>query len=351
MAKPLDRAIVNLTSAVRPAYANLMTSCAAQEPSPEAALFLKRTRRELMSWQTAEEPEARTPPSCKALETVIVPRPRDIGGFEVRRVLPSAQRLNVGSFVFFDQMGPAELMPGRGIDVRPHPHIGLATVTYLFAGTIVHRDSLGSVQFIEPGAVNWMTAGRGIVHSERSDNELRKRRQKLYGIQIWVALPKQHEETAPDFTHYPAESLPQIEAEGNKVRVLAGSLFGKTSPVKTFSKLFYSDAVCQPGALVSLDNQHEERAIYLLEGNIEISGQAFEPGRLLVFSSGDEITVRATSAARLLLFGGEPLDGPRHLWWNFVSSSRERIAQAKAHWKAGRFAPVAGDPEFIPLPE
>src|SRR5687767_3685078 len=183
-----------------------------------------------MSWHSAEEPEAKTPPACKALQNVIVPRPRDIGGFEVRRVLPSLERRSVGPFVFFDQMGPAELAPGTGIDVRPHPHIGLATVTYLFAGSIVHRDSLGSVQAIESGAVNWMTAGRGIVHSERSDTELRKQRQELYGIQIWVALPKQHEETDPDFTHYAAALLPVIEGEGKTVRLIAGSLFGKASP-------------------------------------------------------------------------------------------------------------------------
>ena len=304
-----------------------------------------------MSWQSAEEPEIKTPPACKALESIIVPRPRDIGGFEVRRVLPSAERRNVGPFVFFDQMGPAELGLGQGIDVRPHPHIGLATVTYLFAGTIVHRDSLGSVQSIEPGAVNWMTAGRGIVHSERSDAELRKQRQKLYGIQIWVALPRHHEETEPDFTHYAAGSLPVIEGEGKTVRVIAGSLFGKASPVKTYSALFYGDASLQPGASLSLDKQYHERAIYLLEGSVEIAGQPFEPGRLLVFSSGDEITVKASSTARLLLFGGEPLDGPRYLWWNFVSSSRERIEQAKAVWRAQRFAPVPGDAEFIPLPE
>lgn len=303
-----------------------------------------------MSWQSAEEPEAKTPPACKALESVIVPRPRDLGGFEVRRVLPSAQRRSVGPFVFFDQIGPAELAPGAGIDVRPHPHIGLATVTYLFAGAIVHRDSLGTVQAIEPGAVNWMTAGRGIVHSERSDSELRKQSQKLYGIQIWVALPKRHEETDPDFAHYGAESLPVIEGEGKTVRVIAGSLFGQASPVKTFSKLFYADAVCQPGASLSVSNEHEERALYLLEGTIEIAGQSFEPGRLLVFSAGDEIAVKARSAARLLLFGGELLDAPRYLWWNFVSSSRERIEQAKADWKAARFAPVPGDAEFIPLP-
>jgi redox-sensitive bicupin YhaK (pirin superfamily) len=304
-----------------------------------------------MSWQSAEPPEAKTPPACKALENVIVPRPRDIGGFEVRRVLPSMGRRSVGPFVFFDQMGPAELAPGAGMDVRPHPHIGLATVTYLFAGTIVHRDSLGTVQPIEPGAVNWMTAGSGIVHSERSDAELRKRRSKLYGIQVWVALPKQHEETEPDFTHYAAGSLPLVEGEGTTVRVIAGSLFGKASPVKTFSALFYGDVTFQPGAGLSVDHEHEERALYLVEGSVEIAGQPFEPGRLLVFSPGDELTVKASSSARLLLFGGEPLDGPRHVWWNFVSSSRERIEQAKADWKSGRFAPVPGDAEFIPLPE
>jgi redox-sensitive bicupin YhaK (pirin superfamily) len=304
-----------------------------------------------MSWQSAEEPEVKTPPACKALVHVIVPRPRDIGGFEVRRVLPALERRSVGPFVFFDQMGPADLAPGQGIDVRPHPHIGLATVTYLFAGTIVHRDSLGTVQSIEPGEVNWMTAGRGIVHSERSDAELRKQRQKLYGIQIWVALPKQHEETAPDFAHYAAESLPLIEGEGKTVRIIAGSLFEKTSPVRNLSSLFYADAVLRTGASLAVDNDYEERAIYLLEGHLEIGGQKFDPGRLLVFSSGDEIKIRANSTARLLLFGGAPLDGPRHVWWNFVSSSRERIEQAKGDWKAGRFAAVPGDAEFIPLPE
>jgi len=304
-----------------------------------------------MSWLPAEEPQAKTAPACRALETIVVPRPRDLGGFEVRRALPSAERRNIGPFVFFDQMGPAELAPGSGIDVRPHPHIGLATVTYLFEGTIVHRDSLGSVQAIEPGAVNWMTAGRGIVHSERSDNELRQRRQKLYGLQIWVALPRRYEETDPDFTHYAPDLLPQIEGEGKTVRVIAGSLFGKASPVKTFSKLFYGDTVCRPGASLSLNNEYAERGIYLLEGDVDIHGQRFEPGRLLVFSSGDEITIKAVSAARFVLFGGEPLDSPRHLWWNFVSSSSARIEQAKSDWKNGRFAPVPGDSEFIPLPE
>ena len=304
-----------------------------------------------MSWLAADEPHTKTAPPCKALETVIVPRPRDLGGFEVRRVLPAAERRSVGPFVFFDQMGPADLAPGHGIDVRPHPHIGLATVTYLFAGSIAHRDSLGSVQTIEPGAVNWMTAGRGIVHSERSDTELRKNRQKLYGIQIWVALRKQDEETDPEFTHYPAASLPQIDGEGKTVRIIAGSLFGERSPVKTVSELFYADATCRSGASLALDASYEERAIYLLEGDVEIAGQKFEPGRLLVFSAGDEIAAKALTAARLLLLGGEPLDAPRHVWWNFVSSSRERIEQAKTDWKNKRFAAVPGESEFIPLPE
>ena len=304
-----------------------------------------------MSWLPAEEPQRTLAPGCSALESVVVPRPRDIGGFEVRRALPSAERRNVGPFVFFDQMGPAELAPGSGIDVRPHPHIGLATVTYLLEGRIVHRDSLGSVQSIEPGAVNWMTAGCGIVHSERSDSALRKARQKLYGIQIWVALPKEYEEMDPGFTHYGAEVLPQLDGEGKTVRVIAGSLFGKTSPVKTLSKLFYADAVLASEASFLINNEYEERGIYLLEGNVEIHGQTFEPGRLLVFASGEEITIKAISAARLVLFGGEPLDSPRHVWWNFVSSSRERIERAKADWKSGRFARVPGDAEFIPLPE
>jgi len=304
-----------------------------------------------MSRQSDEEPETKPSSAFHALESVIVPSPRDLGGFAVRRVLPAPERRSVGPFVFLDQMGPAELVPGAGIDVRPHPHIGLATVTYLFAGSIVHRDSLGNLQTIQPGAVNWMTAGRGIVHSERSDSELRKQRQKLHGIQIWVALPKQKEETDPDFTHYAAASLPVIEGEGKSVRVIAGSLFGKRSPVHTYSALFYADATLQPGAALALDNEHHERATYLVDGAVEIAGQSFDAGKLLVFSAAETIVVKAVSAARLLLLGGEPLDGTRYLWWNFVSSSRERIEQAKADWKTGRFAAVPGDPEFTPLPE
>jgi redox-sensitive bicupin YhaK (pirin superfamily) len=304
-----------------------------------------------MSWQTAHEPESSKTSDCGALRRVIVPRARDLGGLEVRRVLPSLELRSVGPFVFFDQMGPADFAPGGGIDVRPHPHIGLATVTYLFEGTIIHRDSLGTVQPIEPGEVNWMTAGRGIVHSERSDLELRKQRRSLYGIQIWVALPREHEETAPDFAHYHAGSLPCVEGEGLSARVIAGALFRKASPVRTFSPLFYADVVLQACSVLKLPIEYEERAVYLLEGSLEIANQCFEPARLLVFSAGDEIIVKARVLTRMLLFGGAPLDGPRHVWWNFVSSSRERIESAKNDWREGKFAPVPGDNEFIPLPE
>jgi len=297
-----------------------------------------------------EERETEISLAASKLESVIVPRPRDLGGFAIRRALPSPERRSDGPFVFFDQMGPAEPLPRAGIDVRPHPHIGLATVTYLFDGSIVHRDSLGNLQSIEPGAVNWMIAGRGIVHSERSDGELRKAQQKLHGIQVWVARPKQKEETDPDLTHYAAAALPVIEGEGKTVRVIAGSWFGKRSPVNTYSPLFYADATLHPGAWLPLDNAYDERAIYLVEGAVEIAGRVFEPGGLLVFSAGGTIVVKAAMTARLLLLGGEPPDGPRYLWWNFVSSSRERIEQAKADWQAGRFATVPGDPEFTPLP-
>ena len=291
------------------------------------------------------------PAAAAIVRHEIVPRTRDLGGFEVRRVLPAAERRMVGPFVFFDQMGPVEFMAGRGIDVRPHPHIGLATVTYLFAGSIVHRDSLGSAQSIAPGDVNWMTAGRGIVHSERSDAELRKRPQTLSGIQIWVALPERDEEIAPDFTHYPAASLPLIEGEGKSVRLVAGALLGKTSPVKTRSALFYAAATLAAGASLPLDAVHEERAAYLLDGGVEIDGNLYAPGRLLVFAPGQALTLRAREAARVLLFGGEPLDGPRHLWWNFVSSRKDRLEQAKTDWKNGRFGAVPGETEFIPLPD
>ena len=287
----------------------------------------------------------------QAIETVVVPRTRDLGGFEVRRVLPSAQRRMVGPFVFLDQMGPASFEPGKGIDVRPHPHIGLATVTYLFDGLIVHRDSLGTLQPIVPGEMNWMTAGRGIVHSERADPERRKRPDTMFGLQIWVALPKRHEETAPSFAHHPVSDLPVVEDTDKRLRVVVGTAYGKTSPVETFSEMFYADARLQSGASLPVDALHEERAAYLVEGEVEIDGQAYEPGRLLVLAPGAKPAIKARTAAHLVLIGGEPMDGPRHLWWNFVSSSEDRIEQAKRDWRANAFAAVPGETEFIPLPE
>lgn len=304
-----------------------------------------------MSWQPCDDPTPGDNNACDAIETVIVPRARDLGGFEVRRALPSAKKQMIGPFIFFDQMGPAEFILGEGIDVRPHPHIGISTVTYLFRGEIMHRDSLGVEQPIQPGAVNWMTAGNGIVHSERTGPQERNRGAKLFGIQSWVALPKSMEETDPAFVHHGASDLPEISDAGSTVRLITGDLYGESSPVKSTSDMFYADAVLEPGAKLPLPAIHEERGIYIAEGSIEIAGDAFDAGRLLVFRPGDEITVTGRTASRILLLGGEPMDGPRYIWWNFVSSSKERIEQAKEDWKAKRFDTVPGESEFIPLPE
>jgi redox-sensitive bicupin YhaK (pirin superfamily) len=289
--------------------------------------------------------------SCNAVEQVIVPRARDLGGFSVRRALPSARKQMVGPFIFFDQMGPAEFLLGQGIDVRPHPHIGLSTVTYLFDGEIMHRDSLGVVQPIRPGEVNLMTAGRGIVHSERTAPEERARAPKLYGIQTWLALPRTHEETDPGFAHFGREDLPVIDGEGKRVRLILGSLYGRTSPVATPWETIYAEAVLAPGAVLPLDAEHEERGVYVVSGEIDIAGDSFGAGQLLVFRPGDRISILATSHARLMVLGGDPMDGPRHIWWNFVSSRKERIDDAKAAWRDRRFDPVPEDEEFIPLPE
>ena len=286
------------------------------------------------------------------IETVIVPRARDLGGFEVRRALPSAERQMVGPFIFFDQFGPVLMKSGQGIDVRPHPHIGLSTVTWLFDGAIYHRDSLGSEQPIAPGELNWMTAGRGIVHSERTAPADLARERKVFGIQSWVALPKAHEETAPGFEHVAMERLPLIEERGVSARIVAGNLYGATSPVRTHSDLFYADVRLAAGAAVPLPADHEERGIYVAEGEVTIADQTFGEGRLLVFRPGDAITVRASTAARIMLLGGEPMDGPRYIWWNFVSSSTDKIEAAKDDWKNARFGIVPGDEkEFIPLPD
>ncbi|MBS0253347.1 MAG: pirin family protein [Proteobacteria bacterium] len=305
-----------------------------------------------MSWLTDNDPVPGDRQSCDAVEQVIVPRARDLGGFSVRRALPSAQRQMVGPFIFFDQMGPAQFIAGKGIDVRPHPHIGLATVTYLFDGEITHRDSLGSALSIRPGEVNLMTAGRGIVHSERTGAEARSVGQDLFGIQSWMALPKSHEETAPSFVHLDVSELPRLEGEGKRVRIIMGSLFGESSPAEFPHASFYAEAVLAPGAVLPLDPDYDERAVYIASGRIDIAGQSFEAGQLLVFKPGDRISILAESNARLMLLGGEPMDGPRHIWWNFVSSSQDRIKAAKDEWRRGRFDIVPGDEqEFIPLPD
>jgi redox-sensitive bicupin YhaK (pirin superfamily) len=304
-----------------------------------------------MSWLPDKDPVLGDKRSCDALELVVVPRARDIGGFEVRRALPQAKRQMVGPFIFFDQMGPARFEAGQGMDVRPHPHIGLATVTYLFEGRIMHRDSEGNALEIVPGELNLMTAGRGIAHSERTPESARRSGESVFGIQSWIALPEAPEEIAPSFQHVDAGHLPEIADGGIRARVIAGTLFGRTSPVGMLSDWFYAEVALDEGASAPLDADHEERAIYVAEGEVEIAGELFEAPRLLVFRPGDRITFRATRPARLMLLGGAAMAGPRHIWWNFVSSSRERIEQAKEDWKSGRFKAVPGETEFIPLPE
>lgn len=291
------------------------------------------------------------PQSAESIQAVIIPRSSDLGdGFMVQRALPSAQQRMVGPFVFFDQMGPSLLTEGKGLDVRPHPHIGLATVTYLFAGEILHRDSVGSVQPIRPGAVNWMIAGSGIVHSERTPSGLRSVETALFGIQAWLALPKEHEEVAPEFHHHSQDTLPLMEQDGASVRLIAGSLYGARAPVTTFSDMFYADVTLAPNAKLQVPPEHEERAVYVVDGTIQIGHDSFGSGRLIVLKPGAPILITCSVPARIMLLGGEPMDGPRHLWWNFVSSSRDRIEQAKEDWQSGRFAPVPDEIEPIPLP-
>jgi redox-sensitive bicupin YhaK (pirin superfamily) len=258
----------------------------------------------------------------------------------------------VGPFIFFDHFGPAEFRAGNGLDVRPHPHIGLATVTYLFDGEIMHRDSLGTAAPIKPGEVNWMTAGRGIVHSERTGAEKRVTGSPIHGLQMWVALPEAKEEMAPAFAHHDVGEFPLIMDDGKAVRVVIGSLYGERSPVPTMHETMFANIALRAGATLPLDADHEERALYIIDGTVDISGDTFEPRRLLVFKPGDRVTIKALTDAHLVICGGAPMDGPRHIWWNFVSSRKERIEQAKAEWAAGHFGKVPGDEiEFIPLPE
>jgi hypothetical protein len=285
------------------------------------------------------------------IDVVIVPPTHDLGdGFHVRRALPSRERRMVGPFVFFDQMGPTVLRAGSGLDVRPHPHIGLATVTYLFDGEIIHRDSLGTTQAIRPGEVNWMIAGRGIVHSERTAADKRAAGSSLSGIQTWIALPKAEEERAPSFRHHAAGELPLIEGEGKSLRLIAGSLYGARAPVATLSDMFYADVTLAADARLPVATEHEQRALYIIRGRVDVDGSAFDASQLVVLRPQQAVTIRALAPSQLLLLGGAPMDGPRHVWWNFVSSSSERIEQAKADWREGRLGSVPGDPEFIPLP-
>lgn len=307
-----------------------------------------------MSWTKCPDPLLGDAHSVDSIEEMIIPRSRDIGGFEVGRVLPVAGRRTVGPFVFWDQMGPGELLAGHGLDVRPHPHINLATVTYLFDGQIRHKDSLGSDLTIEPGAVNLMTAGRGIVHSERSDAATRLNDQRVFGIQSWLALPREFEEVAPSFDHHSTLSLPTLEADGVFARMITGRAWGMESPVKTYGQTLYADIRLKPGAGIPVDPTDEDRALYLIEGEMSVDGVAFAPGRMLVLREGATIHVKniGPHSARFMVLGGDVLDGERYLWWNFVSSRKERIEQAKEEWRQGRFDTVPGDEEeFIPLPE
>lgn len=305
-----------------------------------------------MSFFPGTDPAAGDAFACDAIETLIIPRAHDIGGLEVRRALPSARRRLVGPFIFFDRMGPAILRAGQALDVRPHPHIGLATVTYLFDGKIRHRDSLGTEMVIEPGDVNLMTAGRGIVHSERSPEELRGAPLSISGLQTWLALPDDKEEIAPLFENTARAELPEIDGEEATGRVVIGSFSGLKAPVRTASDTLYADIRLKPGGRIPIPADTEERAIYVLEGEVDIAGDRFAANQLLVFREGDEIVVGSERGAHFMLFGGASLGSRRYIWWNFVSSSKERIEQAKEEWRTGRFDIVPGDAEErIPLPE
>jgi redox-sensitive bicupin YhaK (pirin superfamily) len=280
---------------------------------------------------------------------MIETRARDLGDFTVRRALPDRRRQRVGPFIFFDHMGPAEFEPGTGVNVRAHPHIGLATITYLFEGEMLHRDSLGYVQPIRPGAVNWMTAGRGIVHSEKVTEEVLASGQRLHGLQTWVALPAGAEEVEPSFEHYPAEDIPAVSVDGVQICVVLGSAFGVSSPVSTRSETLYVEAVLEPGQSVAIP-EAEELAVYVVEGSVAINREIVEAGVLAVLHDGARGTVTAESAARVMFAGGDTLEGERFIWWNFVSSSRERIEQAKKDWREQSFDSVPGETDFVPLP-
>ena len=311
-----------------------------------------------MSWNPALEPGCPDIVDSDAIETLIIPRSRDLGGFEVRRALPAPKRQMVGPFIFFDQAGPAEFLTGQGVDVRPHPHIGLGTVTYLFRGDFHHRDSTGADQIIKPGELNWMVAGRGVSHSERTSATARSGPNSLFGIQTWLALPEAQEDIAPAFAHHGQGTLPVTEEDGVSVRLILGTAYGAVAPATMFSETFYADVKLDAGRMLPMPDDHEDRGIYIVEGSISVAGQDFDAGQMMVFRPGDRITVVAgEQGARLMILGGATFSGPRYIWWNFVASSRERLEEAKADWRAenwgkGRFdLPIDDRDEFIPLPE
>jgi redox-sensitive bicupin YhaK (pirin superfamily) len=289
--------------------------------------------------------------SASPIAALLRPHTKDLGGFEVQRLLPSIEAQMVGPFIFFDHFGPASFLPGQGVDVRPHPHIGLATVTYLLEGAMMHRDSLGSIQRIEPGDVNWMTAGAGIVHSERTSPEDRASGQRLHGLQTWVALPKAHEQGEPSFAHYASASLPKITLPGVTMRLIAGTAFGQRSPASTFSPMFYVAADMEAGSALDLYPEHEQRGVYAIEGELVIAGEALPVHHMAVLQPWSTVRIEARSRVLMVLLGGSKLDGERLIWWNFVASSKELIDSASARWREREFAPVPDESEFIPLPE
>jgi redox-sensitive bicupin YhaK (pirin superfamily) len=276
---------------------------------------------------------------------------KDIGGFSVMRLLPAAAKRMVGPIVFFDHMGPAKFAPGQGIDVRPHPHIGLATVTYLFEGAFIHKDSLGTVQRIEPGEVNWMTAGSGIAHSERTPPKLRAAGSTAHGIQTWVALPREAESVDPSFTHIAREQVPVIELDGTRIHLIAGNGFSVTSPTPTYSPMLYASATSAMGSTFEFTREHTERAIYVVSGSIQIGADELAPGSMAVLEPGADVVVKSNADSQLMLLGGEPLESDRFIWWNFVASDKRLIEHASKRWHDRSFPQVPGDDEFIPLPE
>ncbi len=304
-----------------------------------------------MSWQLADTPDCIPDSECEPVTLVLTPRARDIGAFEVKRALPAGKKQMIGPFIFFDQMGPTVFSGDTAMDVRPHPHIGISTITWLFEGEIQHKDSLGFDLTIRPGEVNWMTAGSGIVHSERSPQSQRNVNAALGGIQAWVALPQEREEIDAAFYHYSADQIPHMDQDGIRISLIVGSAFGQTSPVKTESPTLYAELNLALNKDFVIPDIAEERGLYIYSGELEIAGSTFSAGSMLVLKQGMTVQIRATQEAKLMLLGGDALDEPRHLYWNFVSSRKERIEQAKKDWRENRFPRVQGDDEYIPLPD